>query len=391
MADSYHWDGQLLKALDLRREVYEGRLKTLGAHHPDTLLAHDSLLGTRCAFVKRNEEKREILQMRKRSVKAWKHIRGDDHPYALEARANLGRCYSSLSQWDEALDELTAVFEIRKKAFEKQKTTATTISYLSSMGSVANVLAKMGYSTMALERREEAFQTARQFKHLLDIGILSKAENSYITCRINQATEGVEKSALLRQRRRLLKKLLDRESSKPGDRDDALSVRMDLLERQRRVLGTENRETLRNMRKIALLLFGHGTKLRQGYEEGLDMMKKVEEVESRLMGGGHKKTRRTRFEILDMHKRANKPDEALDLRARLQRSSPKKADKEAKSRETRKPPIEQGKSLWEWRTLAFITGAIVRIGAFIKRYELSGVRFGIMLGGLMFGGTGFGA
>ncbi|KAK6218403.1 hypothetical protein QIS74_06283 [Colletotrichum tabaci] len=142
------------------------------------------------------------------------------------------------------------------------------------------------------------------------------------------------------------------------------------------------------MRKIALLLFGHGPKLRQGYEEGLDMMKKVEEVESRLMGDGHKKTRRTRFELLDMHKRANVPDEALDLRARLQRSSAKKADKEANNREDRKPP---GKSLWEWRTLAFITGAIFGIGAVIKRYELSGVRLGIMLSGLMFGGTRFGA
>ncbi|WQF89869.1 Putative tetratricopeptide-like helical domain superfamily, nucleoside phosphorylase superfamily [Colletotrichum destructivum] len=353
MADSYHWDGQLLKALDLRREVYEGRLKTLGAHHPDTLLAHDSLLGTRCALVKRTEDKQEILQMRKRSVEAWKHIRGDDHPYTLEARVNLGRCYSSLSQWTKAEDELTAVFEIRKQAFEKQKTTATTISYLSSMGSVANVHMKMGYLTMALERREEAFQTARQCQHLLEIGVLSKIENSYLTCRRSQVTESLETLKGLTQRHDLLKKLLARAWPKDdvsalrtmslyatdlrnwGDRNEALNVRMDLLERQRRVLGAENRETLRNMKKIALILFGHGPKLYPGYEEGLSMMKKVEEAESRLMGGDHKKTRRTRFELLDMHKRANENNEALDLRARLQRSSRKKADREA-----RKSPVE---------------------------------------------------
>ncbi|KAF4973448.1 hypothetical protein FSARC_273 [Fusarium sarcochroum] len=114
LADSYQWDGQLLKALGLREEVYEGRVKFLGPKHPDTLLAFDRVLGIKSRVAQSTKSQENICEQRGMIVHTWKTTLGDEHPYTLEARVNLGHSYSTIGRWDYALKEQQAVLDVRK-------------------------------------------------------------------------------------------------------------------------------------------------------------------------------------------------------------------------------------------------------------------------------------
>ncbi|KAK1846103.1 pfs domain-containing protein [Colletotrichum chrysophilum] len=94
LSDSYQWDGRLLKAMELRHEVYQMRNDILGPEYPETLLAHDKLLVTKRCCTKNFREQQKLCQLWKRSVIIWTRTVGNLHPHTLEAKVNLGLQYS---------------------------------------------------------------------------------------------------------------------------------------------------------------------------------------------------------------------------------------------------------------------------------------------------------
>ncbi|KAM0079932.1 hypothetical protein ACKRZS_007911 [Fusarium odoratissimum] len=271
LADSYQWDGQLLKARNLRGDVYDGRLKTLGPEHPDTLLAHERLLGIKARLDQTTNTRREICQQREWIVKSWKKMFGDEHPYTLEARVNLGHSYSAVEQWKKALGEQKSVLEIRTRQVLEQKLPSNELSYLSSLGNVANILVKAGYMREALVLRKKALNVAKEY-YGANGRITLRLANHVATCHASRDTKASHRKALS-MRRSILEKqkshltvddpdilttmsFLAADLANVNEWDESIQVRRDLLAKQKSVLGERNHQTLMNTKKLALALAG---------------------------------------------------------------------------------------------------------------------------------------
>ncbi|RYP80050.1 hypothetical protein DL770_006409 [Monosporascus sp. CRB-9-2] len=333
LADSYQWDGQLIKSLELREDVYQGRSKILGEEHPDALLAYDRLLGTKSCLVRTTKTQEEICQQREQLVSAWRRMFGDDHPYTLEARVNLGHSYSAIRQWDKALEEQKGVLGIRKRHVREQNLPNNEPNYLSSMGNVANILSKMGNSRDALAMRKSALKAAEECGGA-DDRMTFKLSNRVASCYAGRDTTASRQTAL-QMRRSILEKqksclqeddtdilttmsFLAADLAQLNRNAESIQVRRDLLNKQQSVLGEKNRDTLDNMKKLALALASSAS-WRQ-HREAVELMEKAEQFESELLGDDNDKTRNTRVELYRIYRGARENTKARLLARTLKTS-----------------------------------------------------------------------
>ncbi|RYP46758.1 hypothetical protein DL768_007105 [Monosporascus sp. mg162] len=333
LADSYQWDGQLIKSLELREDVYEGRSVILGAEHPDTLLAYDRLLGTKSCLDRTTKAQEEICQRREQLVSAWRRMFGEDHPYTLEARVNLGHSYSALRRWDKALEEQKGVLEIRKRHVREQNLPNNEPNYLSSMGNVANILSKMGNSRDALAMRKSALEAAEKCGGA-DDRMTFKLSHRVACCYAGRDTAASRQTAL-QMRRSILEKqksclqeddtdilttmsFLAADLARLNHNAESIQVRRDLLNKQQSVLGEKNRDTLDNMKKLALAL-SSSVSWRQ-HREAVELMEKAEQFESELLGEDNDRTRNTRVELYRIYRGARENTKARLLARTLKTS-----------------------------------------------------------------------
>ncbi|KAM0551176.1 hypothetical protein ACHAPJ_008518 [Fusarium lateritium] len=297
LADSYQWDGQLLKALGLREEVYEGRYKFLGPKHPDTLLAYDRVLGIKSRMGQSTKSRGETCLRRERLVHTWKITLGDGHPYTLEARVNLGHSYSANGRLDEALKEQKAVLDVRNCQVKEKRMAKHDPSYLSSMGNVANILSKMERFEEALDMRIAAQKVAEEYYGKDDRTAL-KLTHHVATCQASRGTDQLRKTAMetrrsiLEKQRRLFNEndpdiletmsLLAVDLAYLGKREESVQIRRDLLIKQRSVLGERSHGTLRNMKELAKAL-ADGISLRE-HQEAAELLEKGEQIEIESLG-----------------------------------------------------------------------------------------------------------
>ncbi|RYP24299.1 hypothetical protein DL767_008631 [Monosporascus sp. MG133] len=332
LADSYQWDGQLIKSLELREDVYQGRSKILGAEHPDTLLAYDRLLGAKSCLVRTTEAQEEICQQREQLVSAWRRMFGDDHPYTLEARVNLGHSYSAIRRWDKALEEQKGVLGIRKRRVREQNLPNNEPDYLSSMGNVANILSKMGNSRDALAMRKSALKAAEECGGAND-RMTFKLSHRVASCYAGRNTAASRQTAL-QMRRSILEKqksclqddtdilttmsFLAADLAQLNRNAESIQIRRDLLNKQQSVRGEKNRDTLDNMKKLALAL-ASSVSWRQRHE-AMELMEKAERFESELLGKDNNKTRNTRVELYRIYGGARENTKARLLARMLETS-----------------------------------------------------------------------
>ena len=92
--------GELSRAEEIFREVYQDRIKVFGEAHPQTVGALSML----AAIVQRQERKDEALELFRKVLDARIQLFGEDHPSTLTAMGNLAVVYVDLGRPQEAAD-----------------------------------------------------------------------------------------------------------------------------------------------------------------------------------------------------------------------------------------------------------------------------------------------
>nr|XP_036582673.1 uncharacterized protein CTRU02_07226 [Colletotrichum truncatum]KAF6791464.1 hypothetical protein CTRU02_07226 [Colletotrichum truncatum] len=310
LADSYHWYGRLLEALRLRQEVYDGRLSILGTQHPDTWLAQDRLLGTKGSLAASRYELLEICQQREELVRTWRQAFGDLHPQTLETKVNLGHSYSAAHRWSRALEQQNDVLKIRTSHFQQHTPPVKTQNRAAFTGNVANILTKTRRLDEAIMMRKRAVKTAEEYYGPND-PVTFKLSNNLVSCYpLTPDTSTINSRELILKRQfaclprldpGILKtlSLLAADLSKlPSTSDSAIRIRETLIEAQKTVLGLKNRETVNNMKKLAIGIAIKSLRSKKDITRAVALMKDVEQIYTEFLGRKHLQTRDTKIELL---------------------------------------------------------------------------------------------
>lgn len=323
LADSYQWDGRYCQALQLRKDVYEGRNNILGPDHPETLLAHDRLRITQSSVTKDEGEQRVLCQLWEKSIIIWTRTLGGSHPHALEAKANLGRTYSKLQEFTKAIDQQASVLLQRKQDYDmlSESQSSHLLPYLSSMGQLASLFGKTGQLSKACRMRLKAAKLAARHYGLHD-PVTFTAFNKLLNC--EAAIDHFTSEELIQKREKLLydqKRFFSPETTqahapleihssifetmsflaidleRTRHEAKAIGLRRELMAAQKLSLGPENRETSSNMRRLALMLTDAATSSLVQVQEGIKLLEEVEAVQQKLLGPDSFQARDTRMEL----------------------------------------------------------------------------------------------
>ncbi|KAK2469959.1 hypothetical protein H9L39_18423 [Fusarium oxysporum f. sp. albedinis] len=313
LADSYQWDGQLINARILRWAVFEGRFKSLGCCNCDTILAYERLLSVDFRLVQTTKAHQELCQRRWRLVQTCEALLGAEHPYALEARVNLGHSYSATGQWDNALREQERVLNIRERLANERKTVSLDLSWLSSMGNVANILIKTGNFKRALAFRKRALSFAVQlygFNHPTTFRMTHHVISCYSGPDSNVKPRTVIKmreNVLSRQKRHLgeddplvllAMSLLASDYERDYQKQRSTRLRWELLPKQGFILGRRNPDTLNNMKKLARTLQSGGRP-----QKAAELMEQVLAAEIDFLGSNNAQAHNTRIELYRIYRK----------------------------------------------------------------------------------------
>ncbi|KAF6803715.1 ATP gtp binding protein [Colletotrichum plurivorum] len=232
----------------------------------------------------------KVLRQRKESVRTWRRILGDDHPYTLEARVNLGHSYSAVGRKMKALDEQTAVMEVRKRLFGEDPALSTVGCLLSSMSNVANIQEKLGLLKKALSMRERAVDIAKK-RYASDDPVVFKSRNHLASQyarqwgRANKQRACDMRRSLLKDQRKCVPEddagvlrtmaLLASDLGKLGETEEAIGIFREVLATQDLVLGEKSHEALGNKRDLAVLLTSRRDKTSGDDEEAASLLKSV--------------------------------------------------------------------------------------------------------------------
>ncbi|KAF4332224.1 ankyrin repeat-containing protein [Fusarium beomiforme] len=319
LADSYQWDGQLIKARALRSEVFNGRFKTLGFYNCDTLLAYERLLSIDFRLAQTIKAHRELCHKRWRLAETWEELLGAEHPYTLEARVNLGHSYSATGQWLEAWKEQSKVLQIRERLANEERTASHELSWLSSMGNVANILIKTGDLVGALTLRKKALSESVKL-YGMNHPSTFRLSHHIISC-YSGPESGIRPSTVIKMRECLLLRqkqhcgeddplvllgmsLLASDNERAGRRVISIDLRRELLVRQKLQLGGTNHDTLDNMKKLARSL--HSLQRTDhswiSGKRAARLLEEVSEAEVKFLGANNAQAHNTRIELYRIYR-----------------------------------------------------------------------------------------
>ncbi|KAL3294479.1 tetratricopeptide repeat protein [Colletotrichum asianum] len=258
-------------------------------------------------------EQQRLCQLWEKSVIIWRRTLGESHAYTLEAKAKLGLTYSKLHEFTKALDQQESVHSHRARIYNKasKSRSAYLVPYLSSMGKLARLFGKTDQLNKALNMRIKAAKLAELHCGLRD-PITFTAFNKLLNC--EAALGHVTPEELSQKRQKLLsdqKRFLDSihpslletvsflavDFETAGHGDMAIQLRRELFAAQKVSLGPENRETLSNMRRLALILTTEPISSRDKVREGVGLLEEIEAVQQRLLGSDNFQVQDTRTEL----------------------------------------------------------------------------------------------
>ena len=106
----FRWHGNFVEAIDVFKEIYKSRTKTLAEDHPDRL---DSQLELASAY-RDNRQIDEAIKLLEHVVKVREKL-ANDHPSRLDSQHELASAYIDNRQIDEAIKLLEHVVKVREK------------------------------------------------------------------------------------------------------------------------------------------------------------------------------------------------------------------------------------------------------------------------------------
>jgi tetratricopeptide (TPR) repeat protein len=205
LANSYAEMGEYLKALELRKETLALRQARLGSDHPDTLLSMRNLANS-YADLRRDKD---ALKLDEEVVPLMKATFGPDHPETLSSMNNLAMDYSAIGKHREALQ-----LHLETLAGYKATLGAEHPQTLASMNNLAN-----SYTNLAQHE---------------DLPVLGASTLGLLDSPLGQGPL-LAASALIPGRTRF---------------DEALKLRVAVLELAKARLGLGHRNTLKYMHNL---------------------------------------------------------------------------------------------------------------------------------------------
>ena len=148
LANSYEAVGRLESALQMKRDVYSGRLKLLGEENEDTLIAANNYAN--CLLnLERFEAAKPLLR---KTIPMARRVLGDSHELTLKMRC--------IHAWALYGDPAATLKELRKAVTMLEETAPIARRVLgSSHPVVVNIEKNLGHARETLRAREEASST----------------------------------------------------------------------------------------------------------------------------------------------------------------------------------------------------------------------------------------
>ena len=242
-AIGFHDKGKWQEAVEMYREVLEGRRSLLGAEHQSTLRTRSNL-----ALVLKDQGKwQEAEEMHKEVLEVRIRVLGDNHQDTLDSRDKLANVLRHQGKWQEAEQMHREVLEGRSRLLG-----ADHPDTLDSRNNLANVLRDQGKWQEVEEIHREVLEAIKR-------------------------VFGAEHESTLRTRNNLATVLQDQ-----GKLQEAEEMHREVLEVMSRVLGYNHQDTLGSRNNLAIVLGAQGK-----WQEAEDMHREVLEVRSRVLGSDH--------------------------------------------------------------------------------------------------------
>jgi len=253
--------GDLTGARQLKEQVLESRRRQLGADHPDTLTAMNSLAGT----LKAQGDLPKARQLQEQVLESSRRQLGAEHPDTLTAMNNLAGTLQDQGDLPKARQLQEQVLESSRRQLGAEHPNT-----LTAMDNLAGTLKDQGDLPKARQLQEQVLESSRRQLGADHPDTLTAMSNLAVTL---QAQGDLPKARQLQEqvlesRRRQLgaehpdtltaMNNLASTLAAQGDLPKARQLQEQVLESRRRQLGAEHPDTLTTISNLAITLDAQG-------------------------------------------------------------------------------------------------------------------------------------
>ena len=296
LASAYYTLGCYSKALALDEQIYELCKKTLGKKHPDTLTPMNNLASIYLELGRYAE----ALMLQEKVCELREQILGSKDPLTLISQDNLALIYRALGRLDEAVLLQEKVCELFKLVLGESH--PDTLTAMDNLAITYQALDRPKEALLLQEKVCEVFKMILGERHPDVLTAMNNLAITYQTLdRPKEALTLAEKVTELR------KQILGREHlctlssmnnlasvyCRLGHLNEALVLEEKVCALRKQILGEEHPDTMESMVFLALLYGRHD----QYDREAFPLIQSVYNVQCRIFGKDHRKTKKT-YEVL---------------------------------------------------------------------------------------------
>lgn len=315
LADIYEYDGDYLKAVELRGKVYALRVHILGEEHTNTLTSLNRLAITYYhlrEYEKAQQLFEKVYALRVRNL-------GEEHPVALTLLDNLALAYRGLGNYEKGLELTEKVYAMRVRILGEEHPDAITSLY-----NLITAYSIRGDHRKTLELKEKAYALSVRIygeenpKTLTDLDALAHSYEKIGDYKkvlelrkklysISSRVQGEENDITLCALRDLGKSY-----GKLGNHKKALELMEKAYALRVRVFGEEDQGMINALHGIALACCDLGD-----YKKALELQEKVYTLLVRIRGAEDTLTQASLNDLAFIHEKLGNAENAKKLRARL--------------------------------------------------------------------------
>ena len=272
----------------MKNAVYNAYKEILGENHPDTLTSLNNLAITYSSLGDYNK----ALEMKNAVYNARKEILGEKHPDTLASLNNLASSYSYLGDYNKACELQNAAYNARKEILgEKHPDT------LSALHNLAIFYSDLGDYNKACELQNAVYNARKEIlgeKHPDTLNSLNNLASSYSylgdynkACKLQNAVYNARKEILGEKHPDTLTSLnnLAIFYSDLGDYNKACELQNAVYNARKEILGEKHPDTLNSLNNLANSYSDLGD-----YNKALELKNAVYNARKEILGEKHPDT-----------------------------------------------------------------------------------------------------
>jgi tetratricopeptide (TPR) repeat protein len=291
MAIVFDNQGEYDKALEWDQRALDGREKTLGKDHPNTLSTVHNMAGV---FTKQGEYDK-ALEWYQRALDGCEKTLGKDHPNTLCTVHSMAIVFDNQGEYDKALEWYQRALDGHEKTLGKDHPDT-----LRTVNNMASVFTKQGEYDKALECYQRALDGGEKTLgkdhpntlstvHSMAIVFDNQGEYDKALEWYQRALDGHEKT-LGKDHPDTLRAVNNMAGvfTKQGEYDKALEWYQRALDGREKTLGKDHPDTLGTVNNMAVVFENQGE-----YSKALEWYQRALDGKEKTLGKGHPSTLRT--------------------------------------------------------------------------------------------------